>query len=299
MVRAAAKNHAERRRRHRPGGIPAVVEAALGAGGFTLAQRQRLAAEAFVHTATYDVHVASWMGNVRRRHVGRHRLPGVGRRDVDRAVGAALRREPAPAGRPVRQRVRPRRGWPRPSSCRARRCRTTTTSTPTPPCARRTTTATGRRVAIVKHTNPCGIAVGTDVERGLPQGARVRPGVGLRRGDRHQPAGHGRHGRQAAKDVFTEVIAAPDFEPEALALLAAQAQPAAAAVCRPPARGGAEIRPVTGGLLMQVRDTIDAVRRGRPAGRRRPVPLAAGVRRAGRRGDAGRPRSSPGGPSGR
>ncbi|MBW3661445.1 MAG: bifunctional phosphoribosylaminoimidazolecarboxamide formyltransferase/IMP cyclohydrolase, partial [Gemmatimonadetes bacterium] len=30
----------------------------------TLAARQALAAEAFVHTATYDVHVASWMGNV-------------------------------------------------------------------------------------------------------------------------------------------------------------------------------------------------------------------------------------------
>ena len=33
-------------------------------GGFTLAQRRRLAAEAFAHTATYDVAVASWMGNV-------------------------------------------------------------------------------------------------------------------------------------------------------------------------------------------------------------------------------------------
>ncbi len=32
--------------------------------GFTLAQRARLAAEAFVHTATYDIAVASWMGNV-------------------------------------------------------------------------------------------------------------------------------------------------------------------------------------------------------------------------------------------
>ena len=40
------------------------VLAAVAAGGFTLAERQRLAAEAFVHTATYDVHVASWMGNV-------------------------------------------------------------------------------------------------------------------------------------------------------------------------------------------------------------------------------------------
>ena len=40
------------------------LTAALAAGGFTLAQRQALAAAAFVHTATYDVAVASWMGSV-------------------------------------------------------------------------------------------------------------------------------------------------------------------------------------------------------------------------------------------
>ena len=38
--------------------------AAVAAGGFTLEQRQRLAAEAFAHTAAYDVAVASWMGCV-------------------------------------------------------------------------------------------------------------------------------------------------------------------------------------------------------------------------------------------
>ncbi|MFW6204922.1 MAG: bifunctional phosphoribosylaminoimidazolecarboxamide formyltransferase/IMP cyclohydrolase, partial [Actinomycetota bacterium] len=63
MVRAAAKNH---------GSVAVVVDPArygdvldaVRAGGFTLEQRQRLAADAFAHTATYDVHVASWMGNV-------------------------------------------------------------------------------------------------------------------------------------------------------------------------------------------------------------------------------------------
>src|SRR5690606_812736 len=63
MVRAAAKNH------------PSVavvtnvdsydeVLAAVAAGGFTYAQRKQLAAQAFVHTASYDVAVASWMGSV-------------------------------------------------------------------------------------------------------------------------------------------------------------------------------------------------------------------------------------------
>ena len=40
------------------------VLAAVSAGGFTLAERQQLAAAAFRHTATYDIAVASWLGNV-------------------------------------------------------------------------------------------------------------------------------------------------------------------------------------------------------------------------------------------
>ena len=63
MVRAAAKNHASVAIVTSPDAYSLVVEA-LGQGGFTLAQRQRLAAEAFVHTATYDNAVANWMGSV-------------------------------------------------------------------------------------------------------------------------------------------------------------------------------------------------------------------------------------------
>ncbi len=59
MVRAAAKNHAS---------VAVVVDplrygetiAAAGQGGFTLAQRKRLAALAFAHTAAYDTAVARW-----------------------------------------------------------------------------------------------------------------------------------------------------------------------------------------------------------------------------------------------
>ena len=43
-------------------------------------------------------------------------------------------------------------------------------------------------VAIIKHANPCGIAVGADIAEAHAPGARLRSGVGLRRGDRGQPA---------------------------------------------------------------------------------------------------------------
>ena len=67
MVRASAKNHANMAVLTSPAQYDELVTA-LGAGGTTLAQRQRLAAAAFVHTATYDVAVASWMGSVLHRH---------------------------------------------------------------------------------------------------------------------------------------------------------------------------------------------------------------------------------------
>ncbi|MGH3336141.1 MAG: bifunctional phosphoribosylaminoimidazolecarboxamide formyltransferase/IMP cyclohydrolase, partial [Nocardioides sp.] len=63
MVRAAAKNHPSVAIVTSPARYPDALRA-VGEGGFTLAERQALAAEAFVHTATYDVHVASWMSNV-------------------------------------------------------------------------------------------------------------------------------------------------------------------------------------------------------------------------------------------
>ena len=77
MVRAAAKNHPSVAIVTSPAAYGQVVDA-LGAGGFTLDQRKRLAAEAFVHTASYDTAVASWM----QEYAGAHdrRLPHVDRR---------------------------------------------------------------------------------------------------------------------------------------------------------------------------------------------------------------------------
>ena len=67
-------------------------------------------------------------------------------------------------------------------------------------------------VAIVKHSNPCGIAVGCRRRRGAPQGARLRPVSafgGVIAANRRVTA------ELAAQiaDIFTEVIVAPGYEP--------------------------------------------------------------------------------------
>ena len=59
MLRAAAKNHAHVLVVVDPGDYPALIEA-LGSGGSTLAQRARFAAKAFAHTARYDSAITAW-----------------------------------------------------------------------------------------------------------------------------------------------------------------------------------------------------------------------------------------------
>src|SRR5690606_10424447 len=57
MVRAAAKNHPSVAVVVDPAGYEAALDA-VREGGFTLEQRRALAAQAFRHTADYDIHVA-------------------------------------------------------------------------------------------------------------------------------------------------------------------------------------------------------------------------------------------------
>ena len=63
MVRASAKNHANVAVVVDPANYGDVLTAVAG-GGFDMAARERFAAKAFAHTATYDIAVASWLGNV-------------------------------------------------------------------------------------------------------------------------------------------------------------------------------------------------------------------------------------------
>ena len=162
MVRAAAKNHPSVAIVTSPDALRRRARRASRDGGFTLAQRQRLAAEAFAHTATYDVHVASWMGNVLTDTARGQRLPGLGRRDLGQGGGAALRREPAPARRALHRRLRARAGLAQAEQLHGKEM--SYNNYVDADAARRAAYDFDEpAVAIIKHANPCGIAVGADV----------------------------------------------------------------------------------------------------------------------------------------
>ena len=136
-------------------------------------------------------------------------------------------------------------------------------------------------VAIIKHANPCGIAVGADVAEAHRKAHECDP-VSAFGGVIATNVPVSVAMAEQVAEVFTEVIVAPGVRRRRGRGPARRKKNIRILVCRAPhAGGGVEIRPISGGLLMQHRDRI--ARRGR-----RPGDLDARDRRGGRR-----PRRSP------
>jgi phosphoribosylaminoimidazolecarboxamide formyltransferase/IMP cyclohydrolase len=257
MVRAAAKNHPSVAVVVEPARYPEVVEA-VAAGGFTLAQRRALAAAAFVHTATYDVHVASWIGNVLSPTDEVEGAPT----GFPAWVGATWDR-----ARVLRYGENPHQraalytqGFGAPGLAQAEQLHGKEMSynnyVDADAAWRAAHDHAAPAVAIIKHANPCGIAVGADVADAHARAHACDP-VSAYGGviAANRPVSAAMAAQVAP--VFTEVVLAPDFEPEALAILAAKKNLRLLRV-RGGRRPGVETRPVTGGLLMQTSDAVDA-----------------------------------------
>jgi phosphoribosylaminoimidazolecarboxamide formyltransferase/IMP cyclohydrolase len=289
MVRAAAKNH---------GSVAVITEparyadvlAALAEGGFTADQRRSLAAEAFAHTAAYDLAVASWFASAYApdevaRDAGWPKVAGAlwQRSDVlrygenphqraalylaedlltERSTGARGRTGIA-AAELLHGKAMSYNNYV--DADAARRAAYDFTE----PC-----------VAIIKHSNPCGIAVGADLADAHAKANACDPASAFGGVIAANGPVTAALARQIA-EVFTEVVIAPDFDPEALDILSGaknvrllrlggddppQTPPAPGGTHppRPPLGGlrppggllGLEWRQVTGGILLQSADRV-------------------------------------------
>ena len=152
----------------------------------------------------------------------------------------------------------------------------------------------GPCVAIIKHANPCGIAVGADLAQAYRRAFDCDPvsaygGVVALNGT--VTAGVA----EQVAEVFTEVVAAPGFEPEALDVLRRKKN---VRLLRVPSGSAdpVEFRPISGGVLAQAVDRIDARAAG-PVTAAATTPPAGGSSPATRRTTPRWPTSpSPGGP---
>jgi phosphoribosylaminoimidazolecarboxamide formyltransferase/IMP cyclohydrolase len=268
MVRGAAKNHASVAIVTSPDAYPRLVKA-LGNGGFTLAERQRLAAEAFVHTASYDNAVANWMGTVLADTTDGTGFPAWTGATWDRVAPLRYGENPHQASALFRH-------W-RPGIAHAEQLHGKEMSYNNyvdADAAVRAAHDHGDRptVAIVKHANPCGIAVGATLVDAYDKAHACDPQSaygGIIATNQTVTAELVEH----TKGVFTEVVVAPGFADDALALLRERKN---VRVLRLPAdmerfRDPIEVRPISGGILVQTPDRIDAVVRptaegGEPTG---------------------------------
>jgi phosphoribosylaminoimidazolecarboxamide formyltransferase/IMP cyclohydrolase len=250
MVRAAAKNHPSVAVVVDPDRYQEVVES-VAAGGFTLAQRQQLAAEAFRHTAAYDVAVASWMGNVLAPDDESGFPEWVGgsweRTDVLRYgenphQGAALYRS-GQAGLADAEQLHGKQ-------------MSYNNYVDTDAAWRAAHDHTDPCVAIIKHANPCGIAVGADIAAAHRKAHACDPVSafgGVIAANREVDLTLA----EQISDVFTEVVVAPSFTEDALGVLTAKKNIRLLRMPTAP-RLSVELRAISGGLLLQTADRIDA-----------------------------------------
>jgi phosphoribosylaminoimidazolecarboxamide formyltransferase/IMP cyclohydrolase len=254
MVRAAAKNHASVAVVTTPLAYPLIVNA-LQEGGFTLEQRRWLAARAFADIAEYDVAVANWTGVtlVPAREEGDVWPEFAGqalRRSETLRYGenphqaAALYSDPdAPAGLAQAEQLHGKE-------------MSYNNYVDADAAWRAAHDFTDRCVAIIKHANPCGIAVGADVAEAHRKAHACDP-VSAFGGVIAANAPVTVAMAEQVAEIFTEVIVAPSYEDGAVEVLAAKKnlRILLAPEWEP---APAEYRQVSGGMLVQTPDRVDA-----------------------------------------
>jgi phosphoribosylaminoimidazolecarboxamide formyltransferase/IMP cyclohydrolase len=241
------------------------------AGGFTLPQRRRFAAQAYAHTARYDAAVASWFAS---DYAPDGTAEQTGWPDVIAALWS--RREVLRYGENPHQRAALYVGTAGPPGIAAAqqvhgKAMSYNNYVDAAAAWRAAFEFHEPCAAIIKHSNPCGIAVGG----GLAEAHRKAHACDPVSAYGGVIAVNGVVTRELASQiaaVFTEVVVAPGFEPAAIEVLSAKKN-VRLLICPPPqgapgaegspARGTApaapaEWRQLEGGLLMQSADLIDA-----------------------------------------
>jgi phosphoribosylaminoimidazolecarboxamide formyltransferase/IMP cyclohydrolase len=253
MIRAAAKNHASVAVITDPAQYPEVARAVAG-GGFTLEQRRRLAATAYAHTAAYDAAVASWFASVY--------APDEVKRDTgmpDVLAGLWARGEVLRYGENPHQRAGLYPGAEGGGIASAELLHGKAMSYNNyvdADAARRAVYDFAEPcVAITKHSNPCGIAIGTDLADAHRKAHACDPvsafgGVIAANGTVTAALA-----AQIA-EILTDVLIAPDFAPEAMEILSRRKNLRVLRCPAPAGPPGLQWHQISGGMLVQTADLV-------------------------------------------
>jgi phosphoribosylaminoimidazolecarboxamide formyltransferase / IMP cyclohydrolase len=279
MVRAAAKNHGSVAVVTSPAQYEDTIKA-LASGGFTEPQRRRLAARAFAHTAAYDAAVSSWFAAsyapdevatqtgwpdfIARAWTRSDAL----RYGENPHQNGALYAAPAGAGGAAQSDG----GIAHAEVLHGGKTMSYNNYVDADSARRAAFDFAAPCVAIIKHSNPCGIAIGSDIADAHAKALACDP-LSAYGGVVAANSAVTEAMATQITDGFAEVVIAPDFDPAAVEILTGRFKNIRLLRCAPPpwAEGGPgsgardrsgsadfEFRPVSGGLLAQTGDRIDA-----------------------------------------
>jgi len=246
MVRAAAKNHAHVAVVTNPSQYDEILAAVKSATGIDAAMRRSLAAEAFAVTAQYDAQVARWFSDdtaALPQYMSLHLI----REDT-------LRYGENPHQQGARYRIEGNKSWWSTAQQFGGKemsylnvldgeAAWNLVSNFDQPC-----------VAIIKHANPCGLAVAENIETAYERALACDPisafggVVALNQLVNISVA-------EQVIDIFTEVVIAPAFMPDALELLQTKKN-LRIIVAEQPTGGQLHMRSIDGGLLVQESDVV-------------------------------------------
>jgi phosphoribosylaminoimidazolecarboxamide formyltransferase/IMP cyclohydrolase len=244
MLRGAAKNHGSVAVVSDPSQYPLIVSA-LADGGFTAEQRQRLALEVFRTTAEYDLAIATWLGASEQLpewfgeiYTREHSLRYGENPHQDAAIYSGTSVGIVGAQQHHGKEMSFNNYTDADAAWRA-------ALDHSQPC-----------VAIIKHANPCGIAIGSDIASAYGAAHACDPVsafggvVAANRAVSVEMA-------KSLATVFTEVVIAPGYEDGAIEILSAKPS-IRILTCATSEIAPLERRPVSGGILLQQSDLIDA-----------------------------------------
>lgn len=257
MVRAAAKNHHAVAVLTDPAQYDDAVRAAAE-GGFDLDARRRLAAGAFAHTAAYDTAVATWTQQQFLQDPEANFWPPYAGLGFERSESLRYGENPHqkaalyadPAALPGIAQAEQLGG----------KAMSYNNYVDGDAALRAAFDFEEPAVAIIKHNNPCGIAVGSGADPIAEAHAKAHACDplsaygGVIAANREVTLAMA----QQIKPVFTEVVIAPSYAPEALELLQTKKNLRILVLPDGFAREEIEYRQVSGGALFQEADRLQA-----------------------------------------
>jgi len=250
MVRAAAKNHAHVGILVDPGDYQPVLDELRAGGVLTGATRRRLARTAFAHTASYDAAIVTWFDE--SESTDDAALPS----SIHLALELAqpLRYGENPHQQGARYRLAGATSWWDSMTQHGGKEMSYLNVFDTEAAWRLVQRFDSPAVVVVKHANPCGVAVADDITEAYVRANACDPVSafgGIIAANRTVTADMA----TAIGDVFTEVVVAPDFEPEALEILAGRKNLRVMSG-NAPSPLPFDVRPVDGGFLVQQPDPV-------------------------------------------